>query len=137
MHLHDRHKKERKSALTTFCSFYFVNIIRFLNIQTFKRSTNIQPDNFTGTMAADAQTPANCLYTVAMVMCHLSYCTCLTPGSVEPRKAATGIGTQTIQAAGPVHTGIGITVVYVHLAQVTPVTQRTPTPEKRRKIHFK
>lgn len=71
-----------------------------------------------------------------MVMCHLSYSTCLTPGSVEPREAATGIGTQTIQAAGPVHTGVGITLVYVNLAQVTPIAQRTPTPEKRRKTRF-
>lgn len=75
-------------------------------------------------------------YTVAMVMCHLSYSTCLTPGSVEPREAATGIGTQTIQAAGPIHTGVGIALVDVHLAQVTPVAQRTHTPEERRKTCF-
>lgn len=30
-------------------------------------------------------------YTVALAMCHLSYSTCLTPGSVEPREAAAGI----------------------------------------------
>lgn len=74
--------------------------------------------------------------TVSMVMCHLSYSTCLTPGSVEPREAATGIGAQTIQAAGPVHTGVGIALVYVHLAQVTLIAQHTATPEKRKKAHF-
>lgn len=33
---------------------------------------------------------------VAMVMCHLAYSTCLTPGSVEPREAAAGVGPQSI-----------------------------------------
>lgn len=30
-------------------------------------------------------------YTVSLAMCHLSYSTCLTPGSVEPREAAAGV----------------------------------------------
>lgn len=67
---------------------------------------------------------------VAMVKCHLSYSTCLTPGSVEPREAAAGVGPQTIQAAGPVHTGVRITLVHVHLTQAATEALHTLTPER-------
>lgn len=65
-----------------------------------------------------------------MVMCHLSYSTCLTPGSVEPREAAAGEGPQTVHAAGPVHTGVRIAFVHVHLTQAATVTLHTLTPER-------
>lgn len=65
-----------------------------------------------------------------MVMCHLSYSTCLTPGSVEPREAAAGVGPQTIHAAGPVHTGVRITLVHVHLTQAATVALHTLAPER-------
>ena len=56
-----------------------------------------------------------------MVMRRLSYSTCLTPGSVEPREAAAGVGPQTVQAAGPVHTGVGVAFVHIHLTEPPPV----------------
>ena len=67
-----------------------------------------------------------------MVMCRLSYSTCLTPGPVEPRQAAAGEGAVAVHAARPVHTGVRVALVNVHLAQVTTVTLRTLTPERRR-----
>lgn len=67
-----------------------------------------------------------------MVMCHLSYSTCLTPGSVEPREAAAGVGAQTVHAAGPVHAGVRVALVHVHLAQSTTVALHTLTPERRK-----
>ena len=65
---------------------------------------------------------------VSMVMCHLSYRTCLTPGSVEPREAAAGEGAPPIQAAGSIHTGVRIALVHIHLAQPAPVALHTLTP---------
>ncbi len=65
-----------------------------------------------------------------MVMCHLSYSTCLTPGSVEPREAAAGVGPQTVHAAGPVHAGVWIALVHVHVTQVATVALHTLTPER-------
>lgn len=62
-------------------------------------------------------------------MCHLSYSTCLTPGSVEPREAAAGVRAQTVQAAGPVHAGVRVTLVHVHLTQAAAVALHTLTPE--------
>ena len=62
-------------------------------------------------------------------MCHLSYSTCLTPGSVEPREAAAGVGPQTVQAAGPVYAGIRVTLIHVNLTQTATVTLHTLTPE--------
>lgn len=67
-----------------------------------------------------------------MVMCHLSYSTCLTPGSVEPRKAAAGVGAQIVQAAGAVNTRVGVALVHVDLTQVTTVAVHTLTPERGR-----
>lgn len=63
-----------------------------------------------------------------MVMRRLSYSTCLTPGSVEPREAAAGVGPEPIHAAGPVHTGVGVTLVHIHLTQPSPVALHTLTP---------
>lgn len=63
-------------------------------------------------------------------MCHLSYSTCLTPGSVEPREAAAGVGPQTVQAAGPVHAGVRVALVHVHLTQAAAVALHTLTPER-------
>lgn len=65
---------------------------------------------------------------VAMVMCHPSYSTCLTPGSVEPRKAAAGVGPQTVQTAGTIHTRVGVALVHVHLTQPTTVALHALTP---------
>lgn len=65
-------------------------------------------------------------------MCHLSYSTCLTPGSVEPREAAAGVGPQTVQAAGPVHAGVRVALVHVHLTQAAAVALHTLTPERRK-----
>lgn len=66
---------------------------------------------------------------VDMVMCYWSYSTCLTPGSVEPRKAAAGVGPQTVQAAGPIHTGVGITLIHIYLTQPASVALYTLTPK--------
>lgn len=63
-----------------------------------------------------------------MVICHLSYSTCLTPGSVEPRKAAAGEGAQAIQAAGSIYTRVGNTLIHVHLTHTTSVALHTLTP---------
>lgn len=63
-------------------------------------------------------------------MCNLSYSTCLTPGSVEPREAAAGVGPQTIHAAGPVHTGVRVALVHVHLTDAATVALHTLTPER-------
>lgn len=65
--------------------------------------------------------------------------TCLTPGSVEPREAAAGKGPQTVEAAGAVHTGVRVTLVYVHLTQSASVALHALTPETRRerKTHKK
>lgn len=58
-------------------------------------------------------------------MCHS---TCFTPGSVEPREAAAGVGPQTVQTAGPVHTGVGIALIHIHLTQPASVALHTLTP---------
>lgn len=67
-----------------------------------------------------------------MVMCHLSYSTCLTPGSIEPREAAAGVGAQTIQAAGPINAGVWVTFIDVHLAQAATVALDTLTTDRER-----
>lgn len=59
--------------------------------------------------------------------------TCLTPGPVEPRQAATGKGAQSVQAAGAVHAGVGVALINVDLTQATAVAVGTLAPGGRRR----
>lgn len=62
-------------------------------------------------------------------MCLLSYSTCLTPGSVEPREAAAGEGAETVQTTRPVGAGVRVALVHIHLTQPAPVALHALTPD--------
>lgn len=60
--------------------------------------------------------------------------TCLTPGSVEPREAAAGVGAQTVKAAGSVHAGVRVALVHIYLTQPASKTLHTLTPGRAIKM---
>lgn len=68
---------------------------------------------------------------ISMIFSSLSLNTCLTPGSVEPRRASAAESGHSIHAGCAVQTQIRITVVYVHLAQSASVSVHTFTPDRK------
>lgn len=68
---------------------------------------------------------------ISMIFSSLSLNTCLTPGSIEPRRASAGEGSHSIHAGCTIQTQIRFTVVYVHLAQSASVSIHTFTPDRK------
>lgn len=68
---------------------------------------------------------------ISMIFSSLSLNTCLTPGSVEPRRASAAESGHSIHAGCAVQTQIRFTVVYVHLAQSASVSIHTFTPNRK------